>query len=249
MKSFVRKPQKSKGARPTTVATQRKKSQKPSLAIRDQRPEAIAQRKMQATIFNSPQVQRQQAIQRMANQYATRQNRPIQQKSVSLLSSNVFQLARRTYGNSGKLARARWNKKTKAAKKKLSYGFKVWKKGREAQHLIPAAVAKEFKIPSAWLDSAVNGIMLPSGRTTTNHLRLKVLDKGKIHHIKGGGAHPVYNRKVKKFLLNEAGWKVGKVPSYSNFVIACSHLRLVNRPKKTGSAKGYSDDVKIPALT
>jgi len=139
------------------------------------------------------------------------------------------------YGNSYALGRSRY----KLSPKALS--FKIWKRGREAQHLIPAAVCKHFEIPRDWANSHPNGMMMPSGRTGTNHLRDKTLDKGKLHHIKFGGAHPQYNKLVQRMALKRK-WVPGKV-KYAQFLNLCLKLRTMNRPRRKGKAKGYVNDL------
>lgn len=139
-------------------------------------------------------------------------------------------------GNSQKLAKKRFNLSPK------KYTFKQWKRGREAQHLIPAAVCAQYNIPEPMVNSAINGMMLPSGRTATNNLRIKSLDKGKRTHIKQGGAHPHYNDFVLK-LTKKRGWKNGKVTK-PMFLSLTKRLRKANRPKRTGPTKGYVNDIK-----
>ena len=58
--------------RTSDTQLQRNNSQ-PTFQFVDNRPEAIAQRKLQESANNSPQAQEQQAIQRMANNYAAQQ--------------------------------------------------------------------------------------------------------------------------------------------------------------------------------
>ena len=144
------------------------------------------------------------------------------------------------YGDSGKLARERW--KLKPLDFRRRHNFKKWKRGREAQHLIPAQVGKHYGIPRKWINSARNGMMMPSGRRATNHLRDTRLDKGKLHHIKGGGAHPNYNKHVHA-LANAHQWTPGGVTKHQ-FRALAGLLRLKNRPRRTGAAKGYVDEIK-----
>lgn len=144
------------------------------------------------------------------------------------------------YGDSSKLARERW--KLKPLDYRRRHNFKKWKRGREAQHLIPAQVGKHYGIPRKWINSARNGMMMPSGRRTTNHLRDTRLDKGKLHHIKGGGAHPNYNKHVHA-LARAHQWTPGGVTKHQ-FRALAGLLRLKNRPRRTGAAKGYVDEIK-----
>jgi|GEM_PF-3431851 len=144
------------------------------------------------------------------------------------------------YGDSRALGYARYKLRKKGVP------FAVWKRGREAQHLIPAAVCNFFRIQKDWVNSAINGMMLPSGRKATNHLRNKKYDKGKLFHIHGGGAHPNYNKAVKAEALRR-GWKPGKV-TYPQFVSLCLTMRKLNRPKRKGPASGFVDRIKIKKL-
>ncbi|MCH2194699.1 hypothetical protein [Kordia sp.] len=144
------------------------------------------------------------------------------------------------YGDSAKLARARFRRG--GGKRVKGIDFKKWKRGREAQHLIPAQICRDYGIPKAWANSAINGMMLPSGRRRTNHLRLKHLDKGKMHHIKGGGSHPNYNKYAFR-LAKKYKWKKGAV-TRAQFDKLTFFLRKQNRPKRTGAAKGYIDDLR-----
>lgn len=180
-------------------------------------------------------------------QLADNRTNVLSQKKLFNISTNtnvvqrqVIQFGKGTYGDSGKLARERF--KRGGGKKLKGTDFKIWKKGREAQHLIPAQVCKHYGIPINWANSSMNGMMLPSGRKTTNHLRMKSLDKGKMHHIKGAGSHPKYNKFAFK-LAKQRKWQKGKVTK-KQFDSFTKDMRKLNRPKKTGAAKGYIDDLK-----
>ena len=165
---------------------------------------------------------------------------PAQQLSQPSLRAHTLTQQLAKYGDSAKLARERYKSKSKKSK----HTFARWKKGREAQHLIPAQVCKEFGIPTAWANSAVNGMMMPSGRTSTNHQRLTSLDKGKRIHIKGGGAHPNYNKAIFAMAIKAPfKWKKGAV-SRPKFEALANHLRTLNRPRRSGSARDYVDDIR-----
>lgn len=165
---------------------------------------------------------------------------PAQQLSQPSLRAHTLTQQLAKYGDSAKLARERYKSKNKKSK----HTFARWKKGREAQHLIPAQVCKEFGIPTAWANSAVNGMMMPSGRTSTNHQRLTSLDKGKRFHIKGGGAHPNYNKAIFAMAIKAPfKWKKGAV-SRPKFEALANHLRTLNRPRRSGSARDYVDDIR-----
>lgn len=62
----------------------------------------------------------------------------------------------RLIGNSNALARAKFNSR------KRTIDFLTWKKGREAQHMIPASIAKKNKVLAGIIDSKRNAIMLPA---------------------------------------------------------------------------------------
>ncbi len=62
----------------------------------------------------------------------------------------------RLIGDSNALALSKFNSKTRAI------DFKKWKKGKEAQHLVPASIAKKNKILAGIIDRKRNAIMLPS---------------------------------------------------------------------------------------
>lgn len=165
---------------------------------------------------------------------------PMQQLAQPSLRAHTLTPQLVKYGDSAKLARERYKSKSKKSK----YTFARWKKGREAQHLIPAQVCKEFGIPAAWANSAVNGMMMPSGRRSTNHQRLTSLDKGKRFHIKGGGAHPNYNKAVFAMAIKAPfKWKKGAV-SRQKFEALAHHLRVLNRPRRSGPAQDYVDDIR-----
>lgn len=223
------------------------RSSQPLQRVIDQRPAAQQAMQIQALVDSSPQVTQLKALQRQVDasmehaeadhvdEHEPETHAPVQMKA----QGGVVQFGR-SYGNSAKLARSRFNQKDPAARKRID--FKKWKRGREAQHLIPAQVGKAFGIPSDWLDGHHNGMMMPSGRRNSNHLRDPKLDKGKLHHIKGAGAHPVYNKTVHAYAVKR-GWKAGKV-SEKQFRALALFLRKKNRPRRKGPAKGYVDDVK-----
>jgi hypothetical protein len=172
---------------------------------------------------------------------STVQKNLFQQKHNSqIIQRQVIQFGKIKYGDSAKLARARF--RAGGGKRRKGIDFKKWKRGREAQHLIPAQVCRDYGIPKSWANSAVNGMMLPSGRRTTNHLRIKRLDKGKMHHIKGGGSHPQYNKYAFK-MAKQQKWKRGKVTKIQ-FDKLARYLRKKNRPRRSGPAKGYINDLK-----
>ena len=81
--------------------------------------------------------------------------------------------------------------------------FADWGLGREAQHIIPYAVCRDFGIDKKLTNSACNGMMLPSGRAYVKYDHsLYYAGKNKIRakHIKRGIAHRAYNSIVSDFL-------------------------------------------------
>lgn len=171
---------------------------------------------------------------------STIQKKLFQQKNTNqTIQRHIIQFGKPKYGDSAKLARERFKRGGGKRIKKID--FKKWKRGREAQHLIPAQVCKYYGIPKQWTNSAVNGMMMPSGRRRTNHLRMKSLDKGKMHHIKGGGSHPNYNKLAFRKAIGNS-WKKGMVTKIQ-FDKLAKELRGMNRPKRSGAASGYIDDL------
>jgi hypothetical protein len=218
----------------TTAAADQASGPRAQLSIADHRPASQAALQMRAMIDNSPQVTQMKAFQQQVDQSQAQQ--PVVQRQAT--GTPVIQLAK--YGDSTKLGRRRYMRKPFWKRQNLD--FKQWKKGREAQHLIPAQIGKEFGIDKDLINDAPNGMMMPSGRKRTNHLRDTSLDKGKLHHIKGGGAHPNYNKYVRDFVIKQ-GWVKGQV-TRDEFIKTAKLLRLKNRPSRTGPAKGYVDDMK-----
>ena len=67
----------------------------------------------------------------------------------------------RDIGDSSRLGRARYDLKGKAGKGGLTFG--EWKRGREAQHLIPASLYKnKFSSFKNMVDTPRNGMLLPN---------------------------------------------------------------------------------------
>ncbi len=93
---------------------------------------------------------------------------------------------KRIVGDSSALARNRFNLSVK------KYLFKPWKKNREAQHIIPASIAKAYPILNSIIDEAENGIMLPAVYQTGN----KKLTHRKPKHRD----HAKYTRNVRELI-------------------------------------------------
>lgn len=100
------------------------------------------------------------------------------------------------YKTSGKLASLRHRLK-KGPTKPLLRDFKA---GRELQHLLPVSIAREFRLPASFIDSARNGIMIPAGNRANARPQVQSIHKTKIAHIKSGLAHPRYNKLVRNLL-------------------------------------------------
>lgn len=105
----------------------------------------------------------------------------------------------RPAGISEKLARARW-----AMKKRAGVTFQQWKKGYEAQHIIPYAVAAKLKLPLDRINKKWNGMMLPSGRKSAAKPLYKAASRflSRPRHILKGWSHPKYSSRVEDLLRN-----------------------------------------------
>lgn len=112
----------------------------------------------------------------------------------------------RVYGDSNKLARARYN-----LKQGPKPDFQTWRKHREAQHLVPASVAKRYKMSETLLDSARNGMMLPAYPGVTQTVQMKPYHRRTAKHRD----HPYYSRNTSAFIkritkkggkLNSSTW-------------------------------------------
>lgn len=121
----------------------------------------------------------------------------------------------RLIGDSNALARAKFNKKNRIV------SFSDWKKGKEAQHLVPASIAKKNKILAGMIDRKRNAIMLPamwkSGIRKPVHRQPKHRD------------HAVYTRNVRAMIAavqNSLGVKSLSKPQWKRIM---DSLRLVNR--------------------
>lgn len=97
----------------------------------------------------------------------------------------------RVYGDSNKLARARYNLQTAPTSV-----FQAWRKNREAQHLVPASVAKRYKMSENLLDSARNGMMLPSYPGVTKTIKKRPYHRRTQKHRD----HPDYSRSTSAFI-------------------------------------------------
>lgn len=123
--------------------------------------------------------------------------------------------------------------------------FADWGLGREAQHIIPYAVCRDFGIDKKLTNSACNGMMLPSGRAYVKYDHsLYYAGKNKIRakHIKRGIAHRAYNSIVSDFLhkLQSRGIDVTQ-----NFARITFTIRMATRELGKDEAV---DDITIEAL-
>lgn len=146
------------------------------------------------------------------------------------------------YSDSTKLGKSRYNLKQKPM------GFKRWKSGREAQHLIPKAVFKAHNMPPKLLNSPANGIMIAAGNRQKRYpIYRKPVKMGSRRpaHIKKGLAHPEYNKKVTEFLA----WAYpGKKGNWSRAEVERAALAL-RKAHKDPSMKGkFVDDIPLPLL-
>ncbi len=138
---------------------------------------------------------------------------------------------------STKLARARFRAGGGQARKGVP--FRVWKRGREAQHLIPYAIGASLGIRDSFMNSARNGMMLPSGRPTAAAMPNPALAKGKLTHIKRGLAHPAYNRFVGRVMTK--AMRTGPLNQRKLERIA-DYLRGLHRQNRPAAAQ-YVDDL------
>ena len=145
--------------------------------------------------------------------YTKQPSRTIQQKRggegalemVDNRPAGILQLGR---ANASTVLKANLYKIKKNAKKPH---IEKWAKGREAQHIIPYAVGKFWGIDESLLNSAANGIMIPSGRAKTiKKFETQILSKElhylkkkfiRVNHIKKGVAHKAYNDLINSFCL------------------------------------------------
>lgn len=121
----------------------------------------------------------------------------------------------RLIGDSNALARAKFNSKNRII------NFLNWRKGKEAQHLVPASIAKKNKILAGIVDRKRNAIMLPavwkSGIRKPVHRQPKHRD------------HAIYTKNVRAMVAavqNSLGVKSLSKPQWKRVM---DSLRLVNR--------------------
>ena len=146
----------------------------------------------------------------------------------------------RLVGDSSALAKARYDKKAK------TQSFADWKKGREAQHLIPASLHKSFPALTGIVDSAQNGMMLPTEKTAADPSQSPVFtDPAKqvkpIHRRGKNRDHPTYTRNVHNF-LDEVTKLPGKGANQSTLGNAMDALRQAH--KDIGGGK-HVDDISV----
>jgi len=153
----------------------------------------------------------------------------------------------RTVGDSGKLAKARYNHSSKG----MTFGD--WKRGREAQHLIPASLHKHFKPLTGIVDTARNGMMLPTEstfKTPSNSLIFKQHHKrAKPVHRRGKQRdHPTYTRNVRTF-INDVVKLHGESMSQRTLRKSMDALRLahqnIGRKQVKQNSKQYVDNISV----
>ena len=130
----------------------------------------------------------------------------------------------RLIGNSSALARNRYKLKPK------KHDFKKWKRKREAQHIIPATLAKAYPILANMMDDAENGIMLPAKHKSTN---TKVTHRKPNHYD-----HPTYNKNVRNLIK-----QVLKQTNLKNNKATMLRLMRALRPVNKLTAYQYIDDI------
>ena len=158
----------------------------------------------------------------------------------------------RQIGDSSALAKARYNRSDKG-----DLSFADWKKGREAQHLIPASLHKSFPSLTGIVDDLRNGMMLPSGTTFDSPIKSPVFSKiekqAKPVHRKGKQRdHPVYSKNVTQFIKD-----VGALPGESSTrqsslfnvmgALRIAHKQLGQEQKASGTKK-FVDEISVTRM-
>jgi hypothetical protein len=150
----------------------------------------------------------------------------------------------RVIGDSSALAKARYHQ----SKKRLT--FDQWKKGREAQHLFPASLAKQFGF-EAIVDTARNGMMLPTVQTDPAHIAkspspviqqkgiTKPFHKMTMKHRD----HPQYTKAVKAFAQDLFGTQKLKRNLHNAGII----MDALRDAHKTSGAT-HTDKIKLADL-
>lgn len=145
----------------------------------------------------------------------------------------------RTVGDSGALAKARFNLKPKPV------DFKNWKKGREAQHLIPASLHKTCPALVGVVDDRRNGMMLPTQSTYNTPgnspiFKSPAKQKRPIHLRGKNRDHPTYTKNVKGFIRTVE--KSGRNLNQGTLFMVMDALRGAHKDiGKTG--KSFVDDI------
>ncbi|MGS0743608.1 eCIS core domain-containing protein [Glaciimonas sp. GG7] len=144
---------------------------------------------------------------------------------------------------SRKLAMNRWK-----MKKRKGYTFATWKKGYEAQHIIPYSLARDHATAAAFstVNDSYNGMMLPSGRDKAAAPVYKANARfmKRPRHIKQGWAHPEYNKYVLAKILALRKNTKGKLSGPMMRTLA-DELRLET---KKMDPKDAIDDIGISKL-
>ncbi|MEO0841521.1 MAG: AHH domain-containing protein [Cyanobacteria bacterium J06643_5] len=145
------------------------------------------------------------------------------------------------------LAMARWKNKgkNKGKNKRPNVNFREWKKGYEAQHILPWAEVAKFKrtFKMERLNESWNGMMLPSGRANAASPEWKknTRFKNRPYHVGKNGriAHPDYSKMVYGLLMKESKNNVYRLTLKKVKNLA---QRLRVKTKNTGGGK-YIDDM------
>jgi|GEM_PF-3660272 len=155
-------------------------------------------------------------------------------------TQSILQLVARPKGISTKLARARWR-----MKKRTGVTFKQWKRGYEAQHIIPWAVANKLGLPMKYINLAFNGMMLPSGRKHAADPVYKATSRflERPRHIKIGGCHKEYSKNVELYIMSYMKRKKRTTLHKRHMKRIARRLR---RATKQHPATGYIQDMQFP---
>jgi hypothetical protein len=250
---------------------------KPDYYFRDNRPGMIAQRRLAGNGYDQHTFQGKSARVQPAA-ILDDVDTPVQLVALGdkwINQQNIYQsnkVGDRISGDAEWLAIVRFCNKinidiNKTVKQNLDEAAKIkgisfddWKgsqatnDNQEAQHLIPASLSKELKIPYAWINSPQNGKMLIAGRKVSLGAPAKYVaakaKRGKkpnrgIIHIEKGVAHPHYNNKVEQYIskyYKDNQLTVGQPISHAHFKAITDHLRKMHKQYDTMvTASGQSN--------
>jgi hypothetical protein len=130
-------------------------------------------------------------------------------------------------GISAKLARARWS-----MKKRYGHTFQTWKRGYEAQHVIPYSVANKLRMKMQHINESWNGMMLPSGRARAAMPLYKAMGKYRNlprHIAPRQFGHPKYSNQVLLFAQAYIETIPGGKWTLNRMILVANYLRRVTK--------------------